>query len=205
MALHATALRTMALVLALRSLASVGGVQGGAMQLRSISQGRMPLAEGGLGALALESRLGSCGAIEWRRYQAGLAAQGRMRGRTVVLRGGDEQAAEEEQAAEDEESSTSMSAAVPGANSSGGVIHDVMGPLATAAGQSGLIANQTREGTLCNTEGGCPHGRHADNPDEAHCMECEVMAFLQVSCSAFVDLVGGAVGGGVRGEGACVP
>ena len=37
--------------------------------------------------------------------------------------------------------------------------------------------NQTK--TPCNTEGGCPHGRHADNPDEQHCMECEVMAFLQ--------------------------
>jgi len=30
-----------------------------------------------------------------------------------------------------------------------------------------------------NTEGGCPHGRHSSNPDEQHCMECEVMAFLQ--------------------------
>lgn len=37
--------------------------------------------------------------------------------------------------------------------------------------------NQTKP--PCNTEGGCPHGRHADNPDEQHCMECEVMAFLQ--------------------------
>ena len=37
--------------------------------------------------------------------------------------------------------------------------------------------NQTK--AACNTEGGCPHGRHSDNPDEQHCMECEVMAFLQ--------------------------
>ena len=37
--------------------------------------------------------------------------------------------------------------------------------------------NQTS--TVCNTDGGCPHGRHSDNPDEQHCMECEVMAFLQ--------------------------
>jgi len=38
--------------------------------------------------------------------------------------------------------------------------------------------NQTK--VVCNTDGGCPHGRHSDNPDEQHCMECEVMAFLQV-------------------------
>ena len=37
--------------------------------------------------------------------------------------------------------------------------------------------NQTK--AVCNTDGGCPHGRHSDNPDEQHCMECEVMAFLQ--------------------------
>ena len=39
--------------------------------------------------------------------------------------------------------------------------------------------NQTKP--PCNTDGGCPHGRHSDNPDEQHCMECEVMAFLQVN------------------------
>ena len=42
--------------------------------------------------------------------------------------------------------------------------------------------NQTK--ATCNTDGGCPHGRHSDNPDEQHCMECEVMAFLQVLCAS---------------------
>ena len=202
MALQATA-RAMALVLALRSFASVGGVQGEAMQLRTISQGRMPAAEGGLGALALESRLGSCGAMEWGRYRAGVAALGRVRGCKVVLRGGDERSAEEEQA-EDEENSASMPAAVPEASNISVGVHDVMGPAAAAAEQSGIIANQTREGAICNTEGGCPHGRHADNPDEAHCMECEVMAFLQVSCGELCGFRGRRwTGGGCHDL--CVP
>ena len=47
----------------------------------------------------------------------------------------------------------------------------------TEQGTQQANANETK--APCNTEGGCPHGRHSDNPDEQHCMECEVMAFLQ--------------------------
>jgi hypothetical protein len=159
-------LRPLALVLGISALVGGAGAFSDAPLLRGRSGSQVQLA-------IPAARVQSCSGPGLRGW---LSALGRGGGRAdvakkdallnsvVALRGG-----EGEDGAE--------------AHGDGGA-EDTVGPEAAAAAQEGIIANHTREGQASNTEGGCPHGRHSDNPEEAHCMECEVMAFLQVRAHA---------------------